>query len=177
MLRKRGLIILFLLLVSILAVSCSTSKEETSLTKLLEDVFAKVVYIGKLGFLGEKGEAGSNLIGFMRILVAVLVFTILFELGRLVLPNRNITIVIAGVISIISAIFIPGSILIGIGAAYGTIVALVMIGIPVLGGGYAIYRIPSTSRGYIVLKLSILVILLWILFAVRDYALSFAGVV
>lgn len=161
---KKGLLILILLLGSMLLVSCGTDRDDSEIGGIFDDI----IDIGRLEFLGFYDD--NALVGFMRILVGILVFAVLFELARLVGMSRNIGITVAIIFAIMSVIFIPGSILAGIGAAYATLVAFVLIGIPVLGGGYALYRIPSSNRGLIFLKMGIIVLLLWILIAVRGQA-------
>ncbi len=171
-LRKRGLVLVFLLLISFLIVSCA---EDTSNSDSFDfqDVVDKVIWVGQLNFLGDDGE---SFIGFIRILVAILVFAIIFELLNFIeILGKNTAIVIAAIIAIISAMFIPGEILASIGAAYGAVVAFVLIGIPVLGGGYALYRIPSEHKWQILLKMAIIALLIWILMAVKTHARSLAG--
>jgi len=164
--KKSGLMLIFLFLISILVVSCDDSSGDDSMN--LDKIWKKVLSIGKLEWLGFSGE--SAIAGFMRILVAILVFAGLYELGRLTPMTPRIRGVIAGILAIISAVFIPGSILAGIGGAYGTITALVLIGIPLGIGGYALYRIPSDNAGQIIAKLCIIVALMWILMAVKGHA-------
>ncbi|MAF99232.1 MAG: hypothetical protein CMH61_01335 [Nanoarchaeota archaeon] len=133
------------------------------------NIWQKILDIGSLKFLGIAG--GNGLVAFVRILIALLIFAILFEVGRRVL-NRNTAGIISGILAIISAIFIPGSILAGIGGAYATFFSIALIGLPVVGGLYLIWRIPGTSRGGIALRIVILTILLWILMGVRTHALA-----
>ena len=163
--------LVFLFLVSILTVSCDSDSSDDGIDA--EEIWKKVLSIGKLEWLGFTGE--SAIAGFMRILVAILVFAGLFELGRLTPMTPRIRGVIAGILAIISAVFIPGSILAGIGGAYGTITALVLIGIPLGIGGYALYRIPSDKSGQIIAKICIIIALMWILMAVKGHATDLLG--
>lgn len=164
MIKKSSVIIFSLLLLSILLVSCSTTTPPPS-------TFADwVKYIGSMGFLDVVAANGGNtLVGFVRILVAILVFAILYEAAHLFL-SQNIAITISAILAIISAIFIPGPVLAGIGSAYATLFSLALIAAPVVGGLWAIWRIPGTTRAQIGLRIVILFILLWVLIAVKEHA-------
>ena len=161
---KRWLILGLVVLSLLFVVGCQPGEEVT-----FETVWEEILSIGKLEFLGFF-EGENALTGFMRVLIGVLVFTVLFALTSLTGLPRNIGITLAVIISIISIIFIPGTILAGIGASYGFIVALLMIAIPVGGCLYGFFMIPTTSRALIGLRIVILTIALWILFAVKAHA-------
>ncbi len=163
MIKKSSVVIFSLLLLSILLVSCTTGGSSKSFKDWVYD-------IGTLQFLGVTG-AGNTLVGFVRILVAILIFAILYEVAHLFL-SQNIAITISAILAIISAIFIPGGVLAGIGSAYATLFSLAFIAVPVVGGLWAIWRIPGTTRAQIGLKLVILFILLWVLVAVKTHAMA-----
>ncbi len=163
--RKRSALLVFLLLIGMFVVSCEASEGSLS----VKGIWDKVTYVGSLKFI--EGFTGDNaLVGFMRILVAILVFALLFEGSRVVGLSRNISLVVCGILAIMSAMFIPGAVLAGIGAAYGTLVSLILIGVPVAGGLYAVFRIPTDENWQIVVRIVILLILLWILMAVSKHA-------
>ncbi len=140
----------------------------------IKPIWDKILSVGSLQFLGIT-SGGNALIAFMRILVAILVFALLFEASRLTGLSRNTGIVVAAILAIMSAIFIPGRILAGIGGAYATLIAFVLIGIPVIGGGYALIAIPGTSRGLILLRIAVILLLLWILISIKTHASSITG--
>ncbi len=160
--RKIGLGLFFVFLVLLSGCSMQT-------TNSINDIWTNVLHIGGLGFLG--GSDGP-VVGFMRIMVFILVFSLIYGGLRLVLGGlgSNIPIVIAAVISIISVIFIPGPVLMAIGGAYGTVVAFVLIGSVVFAGGLMLYIIPTTNRGWRLVRFIILCLLLFILMNVRDHA-------
>lgn len=162
MMIKKSWLIIGLLLVMLFAVSCGPAGTSTT--------FKDVVYdIGTLQFLGvTSGE--NTLVGFLRILIAVLIFVILYEVAHLFL-TPNTAVAIAAILAIGSVIFIPGQILAGIFGAYATLFSLIFIGAPVVGGLWAIWRIPGTTRGGLALRALILLILLWILLGVKALAL------
>jgi hypothetical protein len=171
--KKSGLLVVGLLLIILFVVSCTSTVPPGSTGSTTQNVWNRVINIISLKDLGVQDPARA-IIAFMRILVTLLVFVILFEAARLFL-SQNVAIVIAAVLAIMSAIFIPGKILAGIGGAYATIISLILIGIPVAGGLYAIFRIPSTRREYIFIRIVIILILMWILGAVKVHATSLIG--
>ena len=163
--------VISLLLVSLLLVNFVTaSPPETS-------AWDTILEVGSLGFLCERGWFGlgscdyeNNLVALMRVLIGILTFA-LFYMGATQVPGlkeqRNIAITVSIILAIISVIFIPNAILKGIGAAYATLVAVIMIGAPV-AGGFILYR--SMSDQHWVVKVIVLVILLIILTLVKAAA-------
>lgn len=99
-----------------------------------DDIWEKVVYIGSLGFIGDDSNA---LVAITRILIFILVFA-LFQTAAKAVPglnqSRNTGIAVSIILAIISTIFIPESILIAIGSAYSTLLAILIVGTPVAGG-------------------------------------------
>ncbi len=160
-----------LLLVSLLLASCAPEPGPD------ESVWETILNIGSLGFLCERGWFGfgpceyeDNLVALMRVLIGILTFA-LFYMAASAVPGlreqRNIAITVSIILAIISVIFIPNSIFLGIGAAYGTLVAVIMIGAPI-AGGFILYR--SMSDSHWVVKVVVLVILFLILTAVKSFA-------
>jgi hypothetical protein len=136
-------------------------------------VFDSVVSVGQLGWAGVTAE--SYLTGFMRLAIFLLIFTILFAIGSATLAgvagfSRNIIIAIALILAVISAIFIPGSVLSAIGVAYGTLFSFILIGAVVVGGGFLVYIIPTTNLPLRILRLVLILLLIWILSATVEHA-------
>ena len=163
--NKAGVI--SLLLVVLFLVSCTPDPGPSA-----SDIWDTILNIGTLGFLGS-GEEG--LVSLMRILIFILVFALLYMAASIVPglnQNRNISIAVAAILSIMSVIFIPSSVLIGVGAAYATLVAVILIGAPIVGG-LAIFRmIPGETRGGIAVRCIVLLVLLAVLIAVKYHALE-----
>lgn len=138
-------------------------------------IWNKLLWIGSLGFLGH---VDNEVAAFMRVMVFLLTFTVLYALFN-TLSNatgvftRNIAITLSILFSIISAIFIPGSVLIGIGAAYGTLVAFFFVGVPVLGGLYLLNALPNATRWDYFVRIVVILVLLAILIAVKTHADGF----
>ena len=170
--KKSGVLIVLLLLASLFLVSCAEGKEIS-----IQSVFESIVSLGKLEFLG--GNV-NTFVGFMRVMVGILVFA-LFYMGVSLIPgmgqNRNIAITVAVVLAIIATIFIPGPVLAGIGTAYGTLVALILIGVPVAAGGALLYVIPSTNRWLIAGKMVIIILMIWLLRVIVLHAKILSGAV
>ncbi len=166
---KKGKVLISLVILAFFLLACTDASG--SLT--VKPIWDKILSVGSLEFLGIQGEGG--LIAFMRILVAILVFALLFEASRLIGLSRNVAIAVTAILAIMSAVFIPGNLLAAIGGAYATVVAFVLIGVPVVGGFYALLRIPSTNRWLIALKIAIILLLLWVLISVKTHALKITG--
>lgn len=143
----------------------------------LGGVWNKIISIGNLSFLGI-GDA-SLVAGFTRILVGILIFSLFFALtnalggeGALGFLKRNQAIMVSVILAIISAVFMPASVLLGIGAGWGTAVALILIGAPIVGIAYLLYVIPGKDKETkfsVVIKLILCFILFWILSAMKYH--------
>ena len=156
-----------LLLVVLFLASCTPDPGPSA-----SDIWDTILNIGTLGFLGS-GEEG--LVSLMRILIFILVFALLY-LAASIVPglnqNRNISIAVAAILSIISVIFIPSSVLIGVGAAYATLISVILIGAPIVGGLALFRMIPGETRGGIAVRCIVLLVLLAVLIAVKYHALG-----
>ncbi len=156
-----------LLLVVLFLVSCTPDPGPSA-----SDIWNTILNIGTLGFLGS-GEEG--LVSLMRILIVILVFALLY-LAASIVPglnqNRNISIAVAAILSIMSVIFIPSSVLIGVGAAYATLISVILIGAPIVGGLALFRMIPGETRGGIAVRCIVLLVLLAVLIAVKYHALG-----
>src|SRR3989338_1919714 len=170
-----GVLVIFLFLVS-----CAPSPGPS------KGVWDTILNIGSLEFLCRGGITASvcdfvgGLVSLMRVLIGILVFALLY-LGASAVPglreNRNIAIVVCIILSLMTVIFIPTEVIVGIGAAYSTLLAAILIAAPIVGGMLLFRAIPGNSRGGIVLRIVILLLLVWILIAVKHYASGVATLV
>lgn len=168
-----------LLLISLLLASCVPDSKNAAPSDL--DIWGTILNIGSLGFLCDnpgvevfgysffrKCNTEANLVALMRVLIGILTFALLY-MGTSAVPglnqNRNVSIAVSIILAIMSVIFIPNSVLLGIGAAYGSLVAIIMIGAPVLGG-FLLYR--SMSDQHWAFKVLVLVTILGILTLVKN---------
>ncbi len=142
----------------------------------ISDVWDKFVEIFSLGFLDSEEAVGA----FMRAIVGILVFAVLHFAGTTFLftqPNtRKIATVIALVLAIMTVIWLPVEVLAGIGASWAIGFAAALIALPVVGGLYLVYHvIPSTGRFWYGIKVLVLIIILWMLVAVKEHASGLVG--
>ncbi len=141
---------------------------------VLGGVWDRILSIGNLSFVH------GQLVGLTRILIAILCFTLFFAV-LLILPankdgtprfKRNHAIVIAAVLAIISAVFLPANAILAVGAGWATAVGLILIGAPILGLGYLLWNIPEKgqpdTRGTVLFKLLLSMLLFWILSAMNS---------
>ena len=146
--------------------------------EFISGIWDKFLTIGSLSFIGVNGVAP-----FTRILIGILTFTIFFALltflgaggssdtKNLKFLQRKHAIVIAAVMAIMTALFLPVSVILGIGAGYATAIALALTGLPILGFGYLLWTIPEKgkeTKGTVLLKLLLSMLLFWILSAMNH---------
>lgn len=159
-----------ILIFSLLISGCSST---SSIGTTAGNVWQEVISIAKLDWVnGGTGISDENyLTGFMRLAIFFLIFVLLFELAsRTNVLQRNTAIAVAAILSIITAIFIPGSVLAAIGVAYATLFSFILIGSVIIGGLFLVYMIPTTSLGLRILRIILLILLFWILSATVDHA-------
>src|SRR3989344_1392263 len=142
-------------------------------------VWNKILSVGNLGFIGVSG-----LVPFTRILLAIFCFTLFFAVLKVLPANKdgsprfkgNHIIVMAAVLAIISAVFLPAAAILAVGTGWATAVALILIGAPIVGLGYFLWNTPGKdekgnsqeTKGTVLLKLIISMLLFWILSAMNN---------
>ena len=136
-----------------------------------------VLEIGSLEFIFGS-NADNKFIGFVRIAIAVLIFTIIY-MGLSFIPNmsRNISIVIASVLAIVSSVFMPASVLSGFGGTYAVIFAFLIIGGPISGVGWLLFGTPTPGRFVAALKFLGVLLLMWLVDEVAHWAIELANAV
>lgn len=146
---------------------------------IVSNIWNKILYLGGLGFI-LPAEAG--VIAFTRLLIWLLVFTVFFAVitglgGRsgtapMKFFGRGQAGIIAAILATIAAVFLPAEVLLATGAGWGTAIALLLIGGPVVGLGYLLLTIPGKgkeTKGTVLIKLILCLLLLWILTAVKYH--------
>jgi hypothetical protein len=142
------------------------------------DVFGKVLDFATLSAI----DSADKLVGITRILFGILLFTIYFALLTAVsgsgkelkfLTERKHVMIISLILSLISAIFIPSTVLLVSGSGLAMLISVLLVGGPVLGMIYVMWKFPEedTKKSYIV-KLVLSAILLWVVYVMKD---SFNG--
>ena len=140
-------------------------------------VFDKIVRIGSLTWLGLPNN--YILLGTTRLLIWILCFTIFFgvitaagkEGKAFGFLNRKQGMVVAFVIATIAAIFLPETLLLATGTGWATAVAFVLIGGPVVGIAFLLWKIPwegEETQSTVFLKIVICLVLFWILTVMRN---------
>lgn len=160
------------------------------LSTTLSNVWSRILDFGSLSFLGISG--GQGVIAFTRILLGILVFCIFFAVitvfGRggggdaarapASFFNRTQAIVIAAVMAIISAVFLPAEAILATGAGWATAVAFLLIGGPIVGIGYVLWNITdwindgTETRGTLFLKVMLCLMLLWVLSSMNQHIMK-----
>jgi len=98
------------------------------------DTIKQVVTLEPLmNMLGYSSTAINPMEGLIRFLVLILMFTVFFAGAEMLKLGKGVSITIAAVFALISAVFIPGEVLLAIGASYGTLISVALLGVPVLG--------------------------------------------
>src|SRR3989344_1192651 len=117
-------------------------------------------FMTKIGY----SSSGDPLEGFIRMLLVVLLFTIFFWAASLALP-KGVSVVIALVISLISAIFIPGTVLVAIASSYGAVVSIAMLAIPVGGLILAFFLLKNHHW----IRVVVATVTLWVAFQINGH--------
>ena len=161
-------------ILSLLAIPFVTA----DLSQTFSNVWSGILSIGNLSFLGLSD--GSLVVGLTRLLIWLLMFTVFFALitsmggrgGTLGFFNRTQAGIVAAVVASIAAIFLPGNVLLATGAGWATAIALLLIGGPVVGIAYLLWRYPgegNETRFTVLVKLLLCLLLFWILAAVKYH--------
>ncbi|MBI4152567.1 hypothetical protein HY495_02550 [Candidatus Woesearchaeota archaeon] len=141
-----------------------------------ENRFIRFIFgLGSLSFLFG-GQAENQLCGFLRILLALLVFTILYFLASMI-PGltRGVAITISIILAILVAIFTPCVVLLAWGTSYATIFAFVVIFGPVLAGLALLLFTPTPNRRTAFLKLVSVLALMWLVYSISYWAKQLGG--
>ncbi len=107
--------------------------------------------------------------GFTRLLLLILLFALLFRLlSGFNLVGKGTAVAIALVIALMTVIFIPGSVLLAIGASYGTLFSLILMLVPI-GLGFAAYWF---LKDYPWIRVMVMLLLWWILTQMENYIMA-----
>ncbi len=123
--KKFNLLFVLLLLFGVLSAQAVQAASSGEPWDTIKDVVT-LQFMTKLGFQSSLDPFE----GFIRFAILLVLFAVLFKGAELLKLGRNTAIVIALVFSFVSAIFIPGSVLVAAGASYGTVVGMVLLGLP-----------------------------------------------
>lgn len=111
---------------------------------LAEQPWDTIRNILTLDFLNNIGisSTGESMEGFIRLLLLITLFAVFFVASERVLKfGKNISVVIALTISLISTVLIPGTLLLAAATSYSTIVSVIILGLPVLVGLFVYFTL------------------------------------
>ncbi len=169
---KKG-ITLMIFILSLLMISSVTA----GIGEILSGAWDTILNIGSLEIFD--GTADSQFFGFIRIAIGIMIFSILYmalgavnnATGGESVP-KNIAITISVIMAIITAIFIPASVLAGFGGTYAVLFSLIIIGGPMVGIGWLIFGTPTESRGVAAMKLFGILLLWWLISQINTWAIK-----
>ncbi|MFH1182091.1 MAG: hypothetical protein V1702_03990 [Candidatus Woesearchaeota archaeon] len=127
--------------------------------------WAKLLDFFNLNFLGGEGGNSDYYVGFMRLVIFLILFAVIdrvlkaipasggsFGSGGGLFSHGNTAAVVALCFAAISAVFIPGEILLTIGATYGTAVVWILLGGFIFGLLALYWTLHKTDEGKILSK-------------------------
>ncbi len=164
------------------------------LSSTMASVFDTIVGMGNLSFLGF--SHGSVIVGFTRVLIWTLIFTLLFAVtssfgfnskkksGPLGFLSKSQGMIIAAIIATISAVYLPNQVLLATGAGMATIFGLLLVGGPVVAVALLLFQLPGKDKDgkskpedimSVSLKLVIVLVLFWVLTVMRYHVAVLGG--
>jgi len=156
--KKLRFISLFSLLFSILSARLVTAAQPW-------DAIKSIVTLEVLSKIGIS-NTGSSIEGFIKFLLMVTFFAIYFALSEKILKfGKNISVVIALTFSFLSTILIPGKLLITFATTYTTIASVIILGIPILSGFWAYFKM----KEHPFIRIGILILLIYVLHLIINF--------
>ncbi len=131
MMKRGRLGILLLLMVTSLFAMLPSASAVTA-----QQVIQSIITLDFLNAVGilPAGVTVNPIEGFTRFLLLILLFALLYKGTELLKLGNSVSVVIALVVSLLTVIFIPGTILLAAAASYGTLFSLTILSLPVLAG-------------------------------------------
>ncbi len=129
--KSRYPMLILLLLISSLMLGGCTSDTEDEEGVNPGEVFKNTI---TLQFLQDWGIIVSPIDpveGFIRFLLLILLFTLVYKGAEMLSLGNNVSIVIGLVVSLITVIFIPSTIILATATTYGTLFSVIIAGLPI----------------------------------------------
>ncbi len=144
----------------------------------VKNVWESVLSVGSLQFLGVTPD--TAVVAFTRILLVIFVFALLFGVlsgfggsaGPLSFLSRGQAAIVAGVMALITGIFLPPSVILAVGTEWATLISLLLLGAPIFGLFFLLWTIPKDSCAWRFLRLVVGLLLFWIVSAMRQHVLQ-----
>lgn len=179
MMNKKFLVLtVLMLLVGMFAAGCKTGAGSSSSEPDIDGVVDKILEVGSLEFLGISDVGDNQLIAFIRIALAVLLFTLLY-FGLSLVPGlgeqKSIKITVALILSIITAVFLPATILATFGGTYAGIFGFIIIGAPLAGVAWLLFATDTPGRFVAGLKFFGTCFAIWLVSEISYWANKLAG--
>lgn len=144
------------------------------LMALLLVSFASATVLDDLETLkNDIGLTEPLVVVLVRVAILLLITFLLYEgISHLGL-SQGTSVAVSLILGIISAVFIPGSVLLAISTTYGTIFSLLLLLIPIAALLFIIYVIiPGTSLGWRALRILLIILVLVLLFLFKSWVNS-----
>lgn len=153
------------------------------LMSTLRNVWQKILATGQLNFIGV--TSGTVVVGFTRLLIWLLLFTIFFAVittfgkGKnnvLGFLSKNQALIVSLIVATIGAVFMPAQIILATGAGWAMLISFLLVGGPLLGLAYLFVTWPGKgkeTKGTVLLKFAACMILLWVLSVMRYHIARF----
>jgi hypothetical protein len=153
-----------------------------------DSVWASIVDFLNLNFLGGEGGDAAYYVAFTRMAVFFLLFTVIFAVLKMLkygkdekhpFAEKNVSIVIAFCFAGISAVFIPGSLLLVIGMMYASVTVWILVGAIIFGLFFLYWALHKSKDGKPVsnairtLSIGILAIILAMIFFIKPHITAF----
>ena len=181
MIRKIFSLLLLVLLMTPFMALANSHSDEGSPFDGVGDIFGSILDIGRLDFLYDDDLVDLNpdnkFVGFVRILMAIMVFALIY-LGLSMIPHmsRNISIVIASCLTVLTAVFFPAEVLMAFGETYAVIFALIIIGGPIMGILALCFLTPTPRWPHALLKFLAVCGVMWLIHKISLWAQILSGV-
>jgi hypothetical protein len=155
------LFIISFIIISMLAVAVSARTFLDTFKEGFKTIADIIYYIFGLQFLGIPSTA--RVAAFLRINLWFMIFAIVFELTNKMLQNKRVAAVIGISLAFLTTFSLTPTTILTIGGILGFFVAFILIAIPLIIIGFAIFGISGDTRFKVMLKIICLLIAIWLL--------------
>ncbi|GEM_PF-2355052 len=138
-----------------------------------QQVITSIVTLDFLNYIGilPSGVTVNPIEGFTRFLLLILLFALLYKGAQLLKLGNGVAITVALVVSLLTVIFIPGTILLAAASSYGTLFSLTILSLPILAGLALYFALKDHSW----IRTIVMLLLLLTVNEVQKYIGSWAG--
>ncbi len=164
-------ILLVMLLISGCAGASTTVQPSDSSSDVnAKEIFQNIITLKYLADFGILKGPIDPMEGFTRFILLILLFALLFRVLDSLL-GRGTAVAVALVVSLMTVIFIPGTVLLAAASSYGTLFSLLLMLVPV-GIAVGAYWF---LKDHPWIRVVVLAVLLWLLYQMEAYITSWAS--